>query len=72
MLPTVDFTPFLSVGAEAIFFLSILIFLIFSISLGYHISQYSLNKPKATTAFMMYLIVSAILIVSMTVTLFAI
>jgi hypothetical protein len=72
MQAKLDLTPFLGIGAEAIFFLTILIFLVFSVSLGYHLMQYSLNKPKATTALMVYLIISAFLIVCMTATMFAI
>jgi hypothetical protein len=72
MQATIDLTPFLGVGAEIVFFLTVLIFLGFSVSLGYHLYKYSLNRPKATTALMVYLIVSAILIVSMTITMFAI
>lgn len=66
-----NLTPYLGFGAEALFLLTIAVFVGFTVSLAYHMFRYSLNRAAVTTWFTVYLVGSAILLVSMLVSLIA-
>ncbi len=71
MNATLNLTPYLGFGAEALFLLTIVLFIGFTISLAYHMFRYSLNRAAVTTWFTVYLVGSAILLGSMIISLIA-
>jgi hypothetical protein len=62
----INLLMYFKLGSQAIFFLTILVFLVFSLSLAYHTKEYSLDTKKAMATFSIYLIVAATLIIAMT------
>jgi LytS/YehU family sensor histidine kinase len=68
---TLDFTPYLAQAVEGTLYVAVLIFILFSLILGYHVTQYSLFRTRAMGLFAGYLIGGALIIVSMTTAFFA-
>lgn len=68
MEPVIDgamFSSVIELGAEGLFYLITLIFLFFSLSFAYHWFAYSTNKAYSIIMLAIYLGVSAILFISM-------
>lgn len=57
---------------QLIFFVTIIIFTVYSFFLGYHWVTYSLKKSVSSLALSIYLLVSAVFILSMTICAFLI
>ncbi len=68
---TLDFTPYLAHAVEGTLYVAILLFILFSLVLGYHVRQYSLNKTRAVGLFSGYVIGGVLIIISMTTAFFA-
>ncbi len=63
---TLDLTPYLGTLVEGTLYLSVLLFIIFSLVLGYHVKQYSLNTGRALSLFFTYVVGGILIIISMT------
>lgn len=62
---TLNFTPFLSYLVEGTLYVSVLLFIIFSLILGYHVKQYSLNTGRAVSLFLGYVVGGVLITISM-------
>lgn len=72
MEPLIDgtmLTGFMSVGAEGLFYLVTLIFLFFSLSIAYHWLAYGTNRSQSFLVLVIYLLVSMLFFIGMTIAL---
>ena len=60
-----DIGPFIAIGAQGIFYVTTLIFIAFSLSIIYHWFAYGIHKAKVLILLAVYLGVSSVLFIGM-------
>jgi len=71
MIDSGNIEHFLNLGLEGIFYVTTLVFVIFSLSIGYHWFSYGVQKSRILIMLAIYLSVSAVLFISMSLALTA-
>ena len=65
MIAMNNFEQFIQFGLEGFFYILTLFFVGFSLSIGYHWFSYGIHKTRILTMLVLYLVVSAVLFITM-------
>lgn len=71
LLDTAMFTDALTIGTEGIFYIITLVFLVFSLTVAYHWLSYGSNRAQAVLLLVVYMMVSTVFFISMSISLSA-